>query len=175
MVKQIEDPLFSGPCKIIKNWDQTKCTFCDAAATLWSNEISKMTAQTRKAIKNELKSLLLGSSNNMTAIGEQKIIHAHRLGDNEDAKKLEDRIPLKVWKMMTLESRIAMRSGEEVEIGLVKDSAAKTGKRVGGKMSQQHKNNCSKFLQLTQSEGKKNDAAYLKSVEEFINGCGGTS
>ena len=48
--------------------------------------------------------------------------------------------------MMTPESRIAMRSGEEVNIGLVKDSAAKTGKHGGGKMYQQHKKNHDKFL-----------------------------
>ena len=34
MVEQIEDPLFSGPYESIKNWDQSKCTFRDAAATL---------------------------------------------------------------------------------------------------------------------------------------------
>ena len=50
MVEQIEDPLFSGPCKNIKNWDQYKYTFLDAADALRSHEISKMTAQTKKAI-----------------------------------------------------------------------------------------------------------------------------
>ena len=68
-----------------------------------------------------------------------------------------------------------MRSSEEVNIGLVMDSAAKTGKHVGGKMYQQHKNNCAKFLRLSQAEGKKNDASYMKSMDEFINNCDGPS
>ena len=112
MVEHIEYPLFSGPCDSIKNWYQTKCTFSDAAATLCAHEISKITAQTKKAIENEVNSFLLVSSNKRRLIGEQKTLRALRLGDHEDAKKSEDRIPLKVWKMMTPESRIAMRSGE---------------------------------------------------------------
>ena len=68
-----------------------------------------------------------------------------------------------------------MRSGEEVKIVLVNNSAAKTVKHGGGQMSQQHKNNCAKFLRLTQAEGKKNDASYMKSVDKFITDCGGPS
>ena len=78
-----------------------------------------------------------------------------RLGENEEKKMQEECIPLKVWKIMTPEARIAMRSGEEVSIGLVKDSGANEVKREGGKMSQQHKKSCGKFLRLTQSEGEK--------------------
>ena len=47
-------------------------------------------------------------------------------------KNSEDRVPLKVWKMMTPEANIAMRSGEEVRVGLVKYISAKTGKPGGG-------------------------------------------
>ena len=96
------------------------------------------------------------------------------MGDHEN-KNTEEHIPLKVWKMTTPEARIAIRSGEEVNIGLVKDSATKTGKPGGGKMSQHHKNSRVKFLRLSQSEGKKNEAAFMKSVDEFINNCGGPS
>ena len=44
-------------------------------------------------------------------------------------------------------------------------------------MSQQKKNNRTKFLRLTQLEGGGgvNDAAYMKSVDKFINDCGGPS
>ena len=48
MFEQIEDPLFSEPCKIIKNWDQIKCAFRYFAATLRAHEISKMMAQIKK-------------------------------------------------------------------------------------------------------------------------------
>ena len=69
MVEQIEDSLFSGPCNSIKNWNQTKCTFRDAVATLRSHDISKITIQTKKAIKKEVISLLLGTSNKRIAMG----------------------------------------------------------------------------------------------------------
>ena len=46
-----------------------------------------MTAQNKKAIKNKLNSLLLGSgSNKRRDIGEQKTLHALRLGDHKDKK-----------------------------------------------------------------------------------------
>ena len=76
---------------------------------------------------------------------------------------------------MTPEAKIAMHSGEEVEIWIVKDSAANTGKPGGMNIYQQHMNNCDKFLQLTQSEGEKNEAAYMKIVDKFINDWGGPS
>ena len=72
----------------------------------------------------------------MRDIGEHKTLHALRLGDHEDAKKSEDRIPLKVWNTMTPEASIAMNYGEEVKIGLVKDTATKTVKHRGGEMFQ---------------------------------------
>ena len=53
--------------------------------------------------------------------------------------------------MITPEASITVRSGEEVNIGRVKDNAENTVKRGGGNMSQQHKNNCDKFLRLNQS------------------------
>ena len=135
-----------------------------------------MTAHTEKAIENEVKSLLLGSgSNKRRAIGEQKTLRALRLGDHEYKKAQEERIPLKVWKMMTPEVRIYMRSGEEVNIGLVKDSGAKVVKYGGGEMSQQHNKASGKFLWLTQSEVNKNYASYMKSVDGFITECGGPS
>ena len=56
---------------------------------------------------------------------------------------------------MTPEASIAVRSVEEVKIGLVKDSAANTGKHGGGGISQHHKKNRAKFLPLTQAGGKK--------------------
>ena len=66
-------------------------------------------------------SLLLGSgSNKRRTIGEQKTLRAPRLSDHRDKNMSEERIPLKFWKMMTPESRIAMRSIEEVNVGLVK-------------------------------------------------------
>ena len=61
MVEQIKDPLFTGPCESIKNWDQIKKTFRDAAATLRAHKIRKNAGQTKKAIDIEVNSLLMGS------------------------------------------------------------------------------------------------------------------
>ena len=52
MVEQIEDPLFSGPCESIKNWDQPKKKFGNAAATMCAHEIGKNAGQTKKEIVN---------------------------------------------------------------------------------------------------------------------------
>ena len=76
---------------------------------------------------------------------------------------------------MTPEASIVVHFGEEVKIVLVKDSTAKMGKHGGEKMSHHHKKNRAKFLRLTQSEEKKNDAAYMKSVDKFINDYDGPS
>ena len=49
-VEHIEDPLFSGTCKSIKNWDQGKQTFFDVDAMLYDHKISKMMDQTKRGI-----------------------------------------------------------------------------------------------------------------------------
>ena len=87
MVEHIEDQLFSGPYEIINKWDQSKCIFRETAATLRAHYISKMNAQTKKAIKNEVNSLLLGGGSNKRRITcEQKVLRAIRLGYLEDGK-----------------------------------------------------------------------------------------
>ena len=80
MVEQIYNPLFSGPCESINNWDRVKHSFCDAAATLQAHEISKMTSQTKIAIDEEINSILLWKYfNKSRAPGEVKILCAFKL------------------------------------------------------------------------------------------------
>ena len=80
----------------------------------------------------EVNSLLLGiGSSKRRAAGEPKAMRVFKLGGHEE-KRSEGRIPLKVWKILTPEARIAMKSGEEVKIGLVRDGSAKENKRGGG-------------------------------------------
>ena len=74
----------------MKHWDQTKCTFCDVEATLRAHDISKTTAQNKKAIEGEVNILLLGSSNKRRTIGEHKALRDIRLGEQEDANNSED-------------------------------------------------------------------------------------
>ena len=176
MVEYIGDPVFSGTWESIKNWAERNKTFRDAPATLRAHDISKLVGQTKNAIEMEVNSLLLGSgSNKRRATGEPKALCAFRLGGNEDKNKSEESITLKDWKMLTPESSIDMWSGEEVNIGLVKDGGAKEIKCGGGKMSSHHKKDRTKFLRLNQSKGRKNDASYMKSLYDFITGCCGPS
>ena len=75
MVQQIEDPLLSGTCKIIKNWDKAKSSFHDVAAMMRAHKISKMTDQTKRGIQEEVNRLLLGKdSNKRRATGEVKML-----------------------------------------------------------------------------------------------------
>ena len=64
MVKQIADILFYGPYESIRNWDCVKCKFHDAADTLRAHEIINITAQTKRAMDNELNNLLIGKGYN---------------------------------------------------------------------------------------------------------------
>ena len=147
----------SGPCESINNWVESKKTFCNAAATLCAHKIGKLSGETKKAIEMEINRLLLGNgSNKRRATGEPKALREFRLVRHEDEKKSEELTLLKVWKILTPEARIAMRYGEEVKIGIVKDGGTKEIKSGGGKMSPHHKNDRTKFLRLNQSERKKN-------------------
>ena len=128
-----------------------------------------MTVQTKRAIDDKVNSLLLGKgSNKRTATGDNNALRALILSNRKEEKRSEDRIPFKVWKMLTPEAKTTLCSGEDVKIWLVKDNAMKTGGPGGGKMYQQHKKSLSKFLRLTQSEGRKNDAVYMRDVNNFI-------
>ena len=69
-----------------------------------------------------------------------------KLGNQEEEKNSEDRISFKVWKILTPEAKTVFRSGEDVNIGLVKDNDAKTGGHGGEIISQQHKNIRGKYL-----------------------------
>ena len=55
---QIEDPLFSRPCKNIKKWPQTQWKVYDTSETVRPNDISSMTAQMKRGIEDEVNSLL---------------------------------------------------------------------------------------------------------------------
>ena len=73
MIEHIEDLIFPGPCKNIKNWDCVKYKFSDAIDTLRAHKISKMTDQAKRAIDDEVNSLLLVNYlNNRRATGENK-------------------------------------------------------------------------------------------------------
>ena len=109
MVDQIEDPLFTGPCESIRNWDILKKTFFDAADTLRGHEISKNVGQTKKNIEIESNGLLIGnSSSKRRESGETKAIRGFNLGGQEENRSSEC-VPLKVWRMLTPEACTPIR------------------------------------------------------------------
>ena len=75
MVEDIEDPVFSDPWKSIKNWDTIMHPFFDDGSTMQAYEISMMTAQTKRAIDDEVNSLLLvKGSNKRRENGNNKVL-----------------------------------------------------------------------------------------------------
>ena len=63
-----------------------------------------------------------------------------------------------------------LRQGNIVNIGLVKDDAAKTGNPGGRKMYSQHKMIRANLIRLTRTEDQNNDVAYMKEVYSSISG-----
>ena len=84
MAEHIEYPLFSGPCKNIKNCPQTQWNVCDSSATLRSDDISTMKDQMKRVIEDEVNSLLQGKGLvNRVATDEVKSLRALELGGQE--------------------------------------------------------------------------------------------
>ena len=67
---------------------------------------------------------------------------------------------------MTPDAKATLCRGNGVKIVLVQDNALNTGRPRGG-VSQQHNNIRNKFLHLIQSDNRKNDALYMKDVDNF--------
>ena len=149
MVDHIKDPIFTGPCESIRNWDILKKTFRDAAATLRGHEISKNSGQTKKATENEVNGLLMGnSSRKRRATGDAKAIRGFKLGGQEENRS-SGRVTLKVWSMLTPEARAIIRDSGEGKIGFVKEGGVKENRHGGGKLSTQNKRLMTKLLRLT--------------------------
>ena len=133
MFKQIEDLLFSGPFESNKSWDSTRRTFHDAAAALRAHEIIKIKAQTKRAIYDEINSLLLGKgSKKRKTTDKDKALHVIKLDGQEYEKRSEDRFPFKFWKMLTTDAQVDLCWGDAINIRLVKYNSVNTGKPRGG-------------------------------------------
>ena len=132
LVDHIEDPLFIGPCKSIRNWIKSKKKFRDAAAMLRGHEISKNTGQTKKAIEHEVNCLIMGNcSVKRRSTGEAKAIRGFKSGGHE-ANRSQERVPLKVWRMLSPEAQDLIKAGGEGNIGIVKEDGVKAPMHGGG-------------------------------------------
>ena len=56
------------------------------------------------------------------------------MGGQEEIRS-EERIPFKVWKMLTPKASLAIKNGGEAKIGIVKEGGAKENKRGRGELS----------------------------------------
>ena len=152
MVEHIEDNIFYVTYKSIKIWDAAKRTFRDAIDILRAHKISNMRDQTKIVTNDEINRLLLGKGpDNKRDTGEANELHAIKLGGQEDEKRSKDRVPLKIWKMFKTDAQADLRRGNSINIGLLKDNAAKTGKPEGGVYTHQNKSRA-KFLCITQTD-----------------------
>ena len=173
MVSQIEDPLFSGPCESIGNWDKSRQTFHDAAATLRGHEINKCVARTKKEIENEVNSLLMGNCSVKRRVnGEAKAIRGFKTGDSSgNGSGDTDKVPYRVWKMLSLEAKLLIKSGKEGKIGIAEGSVGKAGGRGGEKMSKANKKRRTNLLRLCAVDGKSNPDA-VKDLDELLASVG---
>ena len=138
---------------------------------LRDHEISKNFGQTKKSIEIEVNGLLVGNgSSKRRETGEAKAISGFKLGGQEDSR-LQERIPLKVWKMLTPEARIIIRYGGESKIGIVKKGGAKEHRHGGGEFSSQNKKLRNKLLRLTTNDGKQ-DPSVVKDMNELLQSVG---
>ena len=173
MVSQIEDPLFSGPCESIRNWPSSQKTFHDAAATLRGHEISKCVGRTKKEIEGEVNSLLMGNCLvKRRETGEAKAIRGFRTGDSGGNSSGDtEKVPYRVWKMLSFEAKALIKSGKEGKIGLAAESVEKAGGRGGEKMSKTNKNRRNRLLRLCTVDGKQNPAA-VKDLDDLLSSVG---
>ena len=76
------------------------------------HDISKNTGHTKKSIEFEVNGLLMGNcSNKRRATGKAKDIRGFKLGGQE-ANRSQDRIPSKVWRMISPEAQALIRTVE---------------------------------------------------------------
>ena len=117
----------------MKNWEKSKRSFHDDAATLQAHKISNMRAQTKRAIKEDVNSPLFGKvPNKRRATDKVKTLSAFKLGGQEEENNSDDHVHFKVWKMTTQDDQYTLRPGNSVNIGIVRDDTYKTGKPGGG-------------------------------------------
>ena len=89
-----------------------------------------------------------------------------------EENRLEEHVPFKVWKMLTPESRLAIKNGGEANIGIVKGGGAKENKRGGENLSSGHKRIQNKLLRLTATDGRHGNPTFMKEINELLQGGG---
>ena len=83
----------------------------------------------KRGIKDDLNRLLQG---NVLAkrrdTGEVKLLCALKLDGQEGISRSENHVPRKVWMTMAKDAQDALRQGDSVNIGIVKEDTTRPGK-----------------------------------------------
>ena len=104
------------------------------------------------------------------ATGEANAIRGFKTGGQE-ANGLKERVPLKVWRMLSHDAQELIRSGREGKIGIVKEGGVKAKRHGGGKVSKTNKSLRTKLLRLCMEDGKENPTA-TKALDELLRSVG---
>ena len=104
------------------------------------------------------------------ATGEAKAIWGFKTGGQE-ANGSKERVPLKVWKMLSPDAQDLIISGGEGKIGLVKEAGVKANRHGGGKFSKTNKILRTKFLRLCMEDGKESPTS-SKALDQLIRSVG---
>ena len=86
-------------------------------------------------------------SNKRRATGKAKDIRGFKLGGQE-ANRSQDRIPSKVWRMISPEAQALIKDSGEGKIGIVKEGGVKEKRHGGGKLSKPNKSLRTKLIRL---------------------------
>ena len=106
------------------------------------------------------------------ATGEAKAIRGFRTGDSSgNGSGDTDKVPYRVWKMLSLEARLLIKSGKEGKIGLAAESVEKAGGRGGEKMYNTNKKRRTRLLRLCAVDGKQNPVA-VKDLDDLLASVG---
>ena len=72
-------------------------------------------------------------SNKRRATGEAKAIQGFKLGGQE-ANRSQERVPLKVWRILSPGAQALIKDGGERNIGIVKEGGVKEKRHGGGEL-----------------------------------------
>ena len=85
----------------------------------------------------------------------------------QEANRSQERVPLKVWRILSPEAQALIKDGGERNIGIVKEGGVKEKRHGGGELSKTNKSLRTKFLRLCMEDGKQNPTA-IKYLDELL-------
>ena len=66
----------------------------------------------------------------------------------QEANRSQERVPLRVWRMLSTEAQALIKDGGEGKIGIIKEGGVKEKRHGGGKLSKPNKSLRTKLIRL---------------------------